>query len=93
MLRAQPTVPKHLGVVEAENGARFFRFDEEIMVPRNDFKVEDAEFVVGVEGVGFVDDGADGGVFVEDDLADEGFVGEVGLAEVYLGWRVDGGLC
>lgn len=54
------------------------------MVAGDDFKVEDAVFVVGVEGVGFVDDGADGRVFVEDYLADEGFVGKVGVAEVYL---------
>lgn len=55
------------------------------MVASDDFEVEDAVFVVGIQGVGFVDDGADGGVFVEDYLADEGFVGEVGVAEVYLG--------
>lgn len=70
MFRAEPTVPKHLAVVEAECTAAFFCGNEEVVVAGDDVEVEGAEDVGGGEGVGFVDDGADGGVLVDDDGAD-----------------------
>ena len=57
-------------------------FDIHVRVAGEELVAEGAEFVCLADFVGFVDDGADGGVFVEEDSGDEGFVGEVFVPEV-----------
>jgi len=81
----QSRIPENLGIVKTEDGASLLCFDKEVVVAGNNLEIEDAEFIVGVERVCFVDDGADGRVFVEDYLADDIFVGQVLVAKVYLG--------
>jgi len=70
MFRTQPRIPENLGIIKPEDRACFLCFYLKVVVAGVDFKVEDAVFVVGIQSIGFVDDGADGRVFVEDYLAD-----------------------
>ena len=82
MLSVQPTIPIHLRIVEAKNTVFFHDFDVEGGVAGEELVGEGAVGGCLAHEVGFVDYGADGGVFVEEDGGEEGFVGEVGFAEV-----------
>ena len=82
MLGVEPAVPVHFGVIEAEPAVLLDDFDIEVGVPGEEVVAEGAVFVGLADFVGFVDDGADGGVLVQEDGGDEGFVREVLIAEV-----------
>ena len=82
MLRVEPAVPVHLGVIEAEGAVFLVDLDVEVRVAGEEFVAEGAVFVGLADFVRLVDDGADGGVLVEEDGGDEVFVGEVFVAEV-----------
>ena len=82
MLRVEPAVPVHLRVIEAEPAVFLVDLDVQVRVAGEEFVAEGAVFVGLADFVGLVDDGADGGVFVEDDGGEEVFVGEVIVAEV-----------
>ena len=86
VLRVEPAVPVHLRVVETERAAFLVDLDLHVRVAGEELVAEGAVFVRLADVVGLVDDGADGGVFVEDDGGDEVFVGEVFVAEVQVGW-------
>lgn len=62
-------------------------FDDEVRVAGQELVAEGAVFVLQADFVGFVDYGADGGVFVQKDGGDEVFVGEVLGAEVEVGLK------
>lgn len=85
MLRAEFCVPVDLGVVEFEAAACFADFDQHVIRPGEHFVREGAEFALRADIVCFVDDGADVRVLVDDDLGDDGFVGEILPAEVEMG--------
>ena len=70
MLRVEPAVPVHLGVVETERAVLGVGFDIHVRVAGEELVAEGAVFVLVADLVGFVDDGADGGVFVEQDGGD-----------------------
>ena len=82
MLGVEPAVPVHFGIVEAEPAVFLDDFDIEVGIAGEEFVAEGAVFVGLADFVGFVDDGADGGVLVQEDGGDEGFVREVLIAEV-----------
>ena len=82
MLRVEPAIPVHLGVVEAELAVFLVDLDVQVRVTGEEFVAKGAVFVCLADFVGFVDDGADGGVLVENDSGDEVFVREVFIAEV-----------
>lgn len=84
VLALQPTIPEDLAVVEAEDRAAFPHLGLHVIFAGKDFVVEHAEFVLGAEGLGFIDDGADAGAFGEDDGADEMAVGELFFTEVQM---------
>lgn len=86
VLRAEFRVPVDLGVVEFEAAACFANFDQHVVGAGEDFVREGAEFALGADIVCFVDDGADVGVLVDDDLGDDGFVREILAAEVEVSW-------
>ena len=56
--------------------------DVQVRVAGEELVAEGAVFVLLADLVGFVDDGADGGVLVQEDGGDEVFVVEVLVAEV-----------
>lgn len=60
--------------------------DVQVRVAGEELVAEGAVFVLLADFVGFVDDGADGGVFVQEDGGDEVFVVEVLVAEVEVGF-------
>ena len=82
MLGVEPAVPVHFGVIEAEPAIFLVDFDIEVGIAGEEFVAEGAVFVCLADFVDFVDDGADGGVLVQEDGGDEVFVREVLLAEV-----------
>lgn len=90
VLRVEPAVPVHLGVVETEPAVFLVDFDIQVRVAGEELVAEGAVFVPLADFVRFVDDGADGGVLVEEDGGDEGFVREVLLPQVQVGLRCDG---
>ena len=82
MLRAKPAVPVHFGVVEAEKTSFLGDFDIEIRRACEELVGESTVRVLGPDEVCFVDHGADGGVFVEENGCDQVFVREVVFAEI-----------
>ena len=82
MLSVKPTVPIHLRIVEAKDTILFDDFDIEGGVASEELVGEGAVGGCLADEVCFVDYGADGGVFVEEDGGEEGSVWEVGFAEV-----------
>ncbi len=70
VLGVEPAVPVHLGVVEAEAAVLLVDFDVHVRVAGEELVAEGAVFVSFADFVCFVDDGADGGVFVEEDGGD-----------------------
>ena len=88
MLGVEPAVPIHLGVVEPEGAILGVDFDPHVRVAGKELVAEGAVFVLVADLVGFVDDGADGGVFVHEDGGDEVSVWEELLAEVQMGLRL-----
>lgn len=60
--------------------------DVQVRVAGEELVAEGAVFVLLADFVGFVDDGADGGVFVQEDGGDEVSVVEVLVAEVEVGF-------
>ena len=62
-------------------------FDVHVRVAGEELVAEGAEFVLVADPVDFVDDGADGGVFVEEDGGNQVFVREVLVAEIQMGLR------
>lgn len=62
-------------------------FDIHVWVAGEELVGEGAVFVLSADFVGFVDDGADRGIFVEEDGADQVFVREILVAEVEVGLR------
>ena len=91
MLGVEAAVPVDLGVIEAEAAVLLVDLDVQVRVAGEELVAEGAVGVPVADFVGFVDDGADGGVLVEEDGGDEVFVGEVLVAEVQVGWRVVAG--
>ena len=85
MLRVEPAVPVHFRVVEAEPAVFLVDLDVHVRVAGEEFVAEGAVLVCLADFVRLVDNGADGGVLVEDDGGDEVFVGEVFVAEVQVG--------
>ena len=86
MLGVETAVPVHLGVVEAEPAVFLVDLDVQVRVAGEELVAEGAVFVLLADFVGFVDDGADGGVLVQEDSGDEVFVVEVLVAEVEVGF-------
>ena len=86
MLGIEAAVPVDFGVVEAEATVLLVELDVQIGVAGEELVAKSAVGGLIADHVGFVDDGADGGVFVEEDGGDEVFVGEVLLAEVEVGF-------
>ena len=86
VLGVEPAVPVHFGIIEAEAAVLLDDFDVEVRVAGEEVVAEGAVFVHFADFVGFVDDGADGGVLVQEDGGDEGLVGEVLIAEVEVGF-------
>lgn len=91
MLGVEAAVPVDLGVIEAEAAVLLVDLDVQVRVAGEELVAEGAVGVPVADFVGFVDDGADGGVLVEEDGGDEVFVGEVLVAEVQVGWRAVAG--
>ena len=91
MLGVEAAVPVDLCVIEAEAAVLLVDFDVQVRVAGEELVAEGAVGVSVADPVGLVDDGADGGVLVEEDGGDEVFVGEVLVAEVQVGWRVVSG--
>lgn len=87
VLGVEAGVPVDFGVVEAEGALFLLDLDVEVVGAGEDFVGEGAEGGGVADLVDFVDYGSDGGVFVHEDLCDEGFVGEVGFADVEVGWE------
>ena len=86
MLGVETAVPVHLGVVEPEPAVLLLDLDVQVRVAGEELVAEGAVFVLLADFVGFVDDGADCGVLVEEDGGDEVFVVEVLVAEVEVGF-------
>lgn len=82
MLSIQSTIPIYLGIVEAKDTIFFDDFDVQGGVAGEELVGEGAVGGGLAHEVGFVDYGADGGVFVEEHGGEEGLVGEVRWAEV-----------
>ena len=82
MLRAEPAVPVHLGVVEAKKTSFLCDFDVEVRRAGKKLVGESAIGVLRPDEVSFIDYGADDGVFVQEDSGNEVFVREVVFAEV-----------
>lgn len=82
VLGAQPAVPVHVCVVEAELAVIFLRDDVQVFVAGYDLQGEGSEFVFGAYVVEFVDDGFDSGVLVHDYRGDEILIGEILVSEV-----------
>lgn len=70
MLGVETAVPVHLGVVETESAVFLVDFDIHVRVAGEELVTEGAVFVLFADFVRFVDYGADGGVFVEEDGGD-----------------------
>lgn len=70
MLGVEPAVPVHFGVVETEAAVLLVDLDVHVRVAGEELVAEGAVFVLLADFVRFVDDGADGGVFVEEDRGD-----------------------
>lgn len=85
VLGAQPRVPIHFGIVEPEDAILFFDLDVHVVRAGEHLVPEGTELVLLADVVCFVDDGADGWVFVHEHGGDEVFVGEVLVAEVEMG--------
>lgn len=85
MLGAETAVPVDLGVVEMKSAVFLVDFHIQVWVAGEELVAKSAVFVPLADFVCFVDHGADGGVFVEEDGGDEVFVREVLLAEVEVG--------
>lgn len=85
MLRAESCIPVYFGVIEVEDTLLFFDFYNHFIRTGEDFVSECAELVLSAHIVEFVDDGADGRVFIHQDGGDEGFVGEILIAQVQMG--------
>ena len=75
VLRVEPTVPVDLCVVEAEAAVLLVDLDVQVRVAGEELVAEGAVFVFFADLVGFVDDGADGRILVEEDGGEEVFVG------------------
>lgn len=88
MLGVQPAVPVDLRVVEAEGAVFFADLDVEVVDAGEELVAEGAEYGFVADVVDFVDYGADRGVLVHEDFSDEVLVGEVGFADVKVGWGV-----
>ena len=88
MLGAETAVPVDLGVVETEPAVFLVDFHIQVRVAGEELVAKSAVFVPLADFVRFVDHGADGGVFVEEDGGDEVFVREVLLAEVEVGFEM-----
>lgn len=86
MLGVEAAVPVDLGVVEAERAVFLADLDVEVVDAGEELIAEGAEFGLVADVVDFVDYGADGGVLVHEDFGDEVLVGEVGFADVEVGW-------
>jgi hypothetical protein len=86
MFGIESTVPVYFTIVEAEYAIFFADLDVHVVGAGEDLIAESAvdgsRRGVVVDGGGFVDYGADRGVFVEEDAGDEVLVGEVLGAEV-----------
>lgn len=87
MLRVEPAVPVHLGVVEPEPASLLVDLDIEVRIAGQELVAEGAVFVALAHFVGFVDYCADGRVLVQEDGRDQVLVGEVGGPQVQVGWR------
>ena len=88
VLGVEPAVPVDLGVVEAEAAVLLVDLNVQVGVAGEELVAEGAVFVLLADFVRLVDDGADDGVFVEEDGGDEVFVWEVLLAEVEVGLKL-----
>lgn len=82
MLRIEPRIPIYFAVVEAEYTILFADLDVHVIWAGQNLVPECPVGGRGADVVGFVDYGAHGGVFVDEDGRDEVLVGEVGGAEV-----------
>ena len=82
MLRVEPAVPVHFGVIEAEKTSSLRNFDIEVWRACEEFVGESAVGVFRADKVCLIDYGADGGVFVEENRGDEVFVRDVVFAEI-----------
>ena len=70
MFGLEAAVPVHLGVVETKPAISLVNLDVHVWVAGEKLVAEGAIFVLSADIVGFVDHGADGGVFVKEDGAD-----------------------
>lgn len=86
MFGLELAVPVDLGVVELEDAVVLLDLDVHVVRSTKDFIAEGPELGLVADVVDFVDDGADFGVLVEDDLGDDLLVGEVPVPEVEMGW-------
>ena len=87
VLRVETAVPVDLGVIEPEAAVFLVDLDVHVRVAGQELVAEGAVLVLFADFVDFVDDGADGGVLVQEDGGDEVFVREVLVAQVQVGWR------
>lgn len=85
MLRIKPAVPVHFAVIELEDTIFFSDLNIHIVRARQNLVRESSVYRsrrVVVDGVGLINDGADSGVFVQQDGSDEVLVREVLGTEV-----------
>lgn len=79
-------VPVDLCVVEGEDAVVLLDLDVEVVGAVEDLVAEGAELGLGADVVDLVDDGLEAGDFVEDDVGDDLFVGEVLVSQVEVDW-------
>ena len=88
MFGVETAVPVHLGVVETKRAVLLVDLHIHVRVAGEKLVTEGAVLILLADFVGFVNHGADGGVFVEEDDGDQVFVREVLIAEVEVGLRL-----
>lgn len=70
MLRIEPAVPVHLGVVKAENTAFLPHLNIHVMVASQNFVLKGTIFVLIAYSINFVDHSAYGWILIEENFCD-----------------------
>ena len=87
MLGTESRIPVHLWVIKVEDAVLFFHLDICVVRTGQDLIFEGSELVFLADVVDFVDDCADGGVFIHQNGGDEGFVGKILVAKIEMGFK------
>lgn len=86
VLGLQATVPVHTGVIEPELAVLLMLNNIQIIFTNKNLEWECTELALRTNIFNLVDDGANGGVFVSQDLGNKEFIREKLFAEVEVCW-------